>query len=169
MTYIAIRDAIYAQIDAEYELARAVQELWMRKVAERELSRKKDASRRDESTNYEFRLEFNGASFNCRWIRVQFVKRGTKTIRVTKSIAIPKDGKYKISQFKYANEWESNIISQMEEALWPIRNSTKHLMKAMINVRYGAKSSGITLDSIAISDRVSPTTQSIQAYKRRLS
>ncbi|BEI26550.1 conjugative transfer protein MobI(A/C) [Vibrio fluvialis] len=169
MSYEAIQAAIYAQINEEYEMVRFTQMAWMRKVAERELSRRGDASRRTESTNYEFRLEYSGAAFLCRWFRIQFVKRGSKTIRVIKSIAIPKDGQYKRAQFKHAEEWELSMIEQIEEVVSKHRVSVKLLMKAHQSLLSAAKSCGEKLDTIQIKDRVEPLTTSIKGYKEKLS
>lgn len=169
MSYEAIQAAIYAQINEEYEMVRFTQMAWMRKVAERELSRRGDASRRTESTNYEFRLEYSGAAFLCRWFRIQFVKRGSKTIRVIKSIAIPKDGKYKRAQFKHAREWELEMIEEMEEVLYSHRSVVKNLMKSHFHLLAASKYSHEPLKSIPIKERVIPITASIKGYKEKFS
>lgn len=163
-----IRDMMYKQIDELYMEACIIQELWMRKVAERELSRKNDPARKTEETNYEFRLEFNGTSFRCRWMNIKFVRNGNKLIRVVKSLAVPEGGKYKMSQFKKADRWELEIIEQMEEPLARIRNTTKHLMKALVSLQYAAKAKGKKLKPIPIKERVTPTTHSIKKFKSQL-
>lgn len=169
MSFAAIQAAIYAQIDREYEGAKFVHSVWMRKVAERELSRRGDASRRTESTNYEFRLEYKGVSFICRWFRVQFVKRGSKTIRVVKAIAIPREGKYKRAQFKHAREWELEMIEEMEEVLYSHRSVVKNLMKSHFHLLAASKYSHEPLKSIPIKERVIPITASIKGYKEKFS
>lgn len=168
MTTEEVRASIYKKIDELYDSAKIIQELWMRKIAQRELSRKDDASRREESTSYEFRLEFNGPTFVCRWIEVRFVRNGNRTTRLTKSIAVPRDGKYKSSQFKRAEDWELTIIEQMEEALSKIRNTNKNLMKAVIYVQYAAKANGEKLKPVPIKERVTPTSHSIKKFKSQL-
>lgn len=163
-----IRDAIYEEIDSLYNVAVGVQTTWMKKVAEREVNRDYSDKNNMERTSYELRVEFKGCSFTLRWLHIQFVKRSGKTIRVVKSIAIPENGKYKLSSFKYANEWEQEYISQIEDVLAPIRVQLKHLMKAHQSILYADKAGRKELTSIEIKDRVEVNSNSIQQFKKNI-
>ncbi|ELA9367431.1 hypothetical protein QUN99_003321 [Vibrio parahaemolyticus] len=168
MYFKSIQEAIYKQIDDEHESVRFVQMTWMRKIAQRELSRQNDTSRRTESTNYEFRVEYKGASFSCRWLRIKFVKRGQKVLRLVDSITIPKDDRYKREQFKYAEEWELEIIEQMEEALWQHRRVVKNLMKSHRHLLEASKYGNEKLTTIPLKSRVGEYTESIKKFKEKL-
>lgn len=162
-----IQASIYQNLDELYEEAKVYIEIWMRKVAERELSRKQHTINK-ESTNYNLALEFNDVSFRLRWFHYQFVKTGSKTIRVTKSVAIPESLKYSASQFKYAEPWELELINQVEDAAYIIRHKVQNLMKMHRLLITGSKFVKEPLTITPSKDRVTKSTQSIKKYKEQL-
>lgn len=167
------RDEIYRCIDENYMAAVSVQRAWANAIAKREVGRKYTSRRNTESTNYHFKIEFNGSSFKLRWFNVKFVWRNGKKIRISKHIVLPKSGRYSISQFKYADDWELEIIEKVEENLCGVRNQVKHLMKAHQSLVWAAKCNGgvfhNAFETIPMKDRVEPTPYSVQEFKLRMS
>lgn len=162
-------DAIYEEVDELYNTADVIQGSWMRSIAERELNRNYTDIANRESTNYELRIEFTGISFRIRWIEYQFVKRGSKTIRVTRNVSMPESGKYKMSQFKKADEWELIIIGHIETAVAPIRYKLKHLGKAHNSIVWASKQDKRNqLQVREIKDRVERKVRSIKSIKESL-
>lgn len=163
-----IRDEIYTKIDALYSEAVFVQRAWMKEIAERESQRTFSSHKKNESTNYEFRIELSDCSFSLRWFRVQFVKRGEKTLRIRKAISIPASGKYKNTQFRYADDWELKSIMEMEDVLSNIRVKVKHLMKMHHLAIAISVIDKDKLIKIPIKERVEPSPFSIKQFKKQL-
>ncbi|GAD91274.1 hypothetical protein VHA01S_080_00140 [Vibrio halioticoli NBRC 102217] len=162
-----IQTAIYNEIDKLYDEAKFYLEFWMTKVAKREVQRVNNKSNR-EYTNYSLSLEFSGVAFRSRWFRVQFVRNGDKTIRLSKSIAVPRNNIYSKSNFKYADDWEVELIEQVEFGLGPIRNKLKLLMKAHQNILLATKNDKTPLLALPCRERVNVTTRSIAKIKESL-
>ncbi|CAH0543272.1 conjugative transfer protein MobI(A/C) [Vibrio marisflavi] len=163
-----IRDEIYQKIDQLYGEAVHIQRVWMKQVAEREINRTYRENKKSESTNYEFRIELSECSFSLRWFRVQFFKSGNKTNRIRKAIAIPASGKYKATQFRYAEDWELQSILQMEDVLSNIRVKVKHLMKMHHLAIAVSNVDNNKLITIPIKERVELPPYSIKKFKEQL-
>jgi len=161
------RDCLYSLIDQNYERAVQIQRVWMKKIAEREVRRTYSTERNKEKTNYEFRIELSTIGFACRWVRIQFVKHGLKITRVVHTVAMPESGKYRASQFKHAEPWELELITQMEESLGKIRSQVKLLTKAHQSLIASSKHSEFAkpIQSVAIKHRVEPSPYSIKQFK----
>lgn len=164
-----IRDEIYAQIDESYTTVYNAQRELMKMVAQRELARKVDASKKDETTNYEFRLEMSGVGFVCRWLNVKFYKNNGKIVRVVKSISLPKSLKYEKRQFAYAEDWELDLIIQIEEVVSKIRKYVRNLTKSHTNLIHASKSLGLEFNSIDIKHRIDLPKLSISEIKKGMS
>ncbi|MDE1237842.1 conjugative transfer protein MobI(A/C) [Vibrio aestuarianus] len=159
--------AIQEDLDELYEESKYVFELWMRRVAEREVERYRRKDRK-EKTNYQLSLEFHGSSFRVRWIYVRFVKNNERIVRVAKPIAMPRNYKYGRSKFKYADPWEIELIEQIEEVLHLIRLKSSALMKAHQTLLKMNKSIDRCFECSTTKQRVKTTSQSISKYKLRL-
>ena len=163
-----VADAIYEEIEKLYGQADMLHGIWMKSVAEREVNRSYTDINNRESTNYELRVEFNGIGFRLRWIEIQFVRRGSKTLRLTKNITCPENGKYKKSQFKKAEEWELLLINKVEESLCQIRYKLKHLMKAHSSIIWASKLNKQPLVTKDMKFRVDRKVRSIKDIKQSL-
>lgn len=164
-----VQTQIYRVIDGLYEEAVRLQMMWMKRVAERECLRSTRTDINDETTAYELRVEFNGAAFNVRWLHIQFVRRGTQTVRLSKSIAVPESGRYKITKFKHASEWELDLINSVESSLADIRYQMKHMMKSHQALIWASKIyPSNEIKSVAIKTRVEPSPYSIKKFKAQL-
>lgn len=160
-----IADAIYAEIDRLHKLAETMQGIWMRNVAERELNRDYSDKKNIERTNYQLSVELNGLTFRVRWHEVRFIKCGNKTIRLSKSLAVPESGKHTPAQFKKASAWEAQLIERIEDGLSEIRNQVKHLAKAHNSVVWASKKGRSPIKTTNIIDRVERSPQTIKAIK----
>lgn len=170
MSRISIRNAIYDEIDSLYQQCVDIQVLWMKKIAKRELQRSQKKTSVKEMTNYELRIEFTDCAFTARWLRVQFITRGKNTFRVVDAVTIPKTNIHNMSQFKYAKEWELEIIKQIEEPLSSIRKQVKNLMNAHRAVIYADKADMFAqekLTKIKMADRVEVRKNTIKQFKER--
>ncbi|MBE4035128.1 conjugative transfer protein MobI(A/C) [Vibrio parahaemolyticus] len=163
-----VADAIYDEIDDLYRKANILLGMWMRSVAEREFNRNYSDYNNRESTHYEVRLEFSGINFKIRWFEFQFVKRGSKTLRISKSVHTPESGKLKMSQFKSADEWELRLIEQLESAFGTIRHQLKYLAKAHNSIVWAAKVNKTPLEVKHIKDRVERSHRSIKSIKESM-
>ncbi|BBM67867.1 hypothetical protein VA249_45130 (plasmid) [Vibrio alfacsensis] len=161
-------DGIYEKIDELYKKSSILQGSWMRQVAEREYNRSYVDKKNLEKTNYQLRIELSGFTFRIRWFEIQFVKNGTKTLRLAKAIAVPELGKYKMSQFPKAQEWELFLIEKFEEEYALVRNQLKHLGKAHQSIVWASKSSNETLETKEIKYRVTKPTKTIKSIKETL-
>lgn len=163
-----ITDAIYTEIDSLFKVAESIRNVWMRAVAQRELNRNYSDWKNVENTNYELRIEQYGYTFRVRWHEIRFVRNGSKTIRLVKSLPIPVCGKYSASQFKKADEWEATLIRRMEDNYADIRYQLKHLSKAHCAIVWAAKKSQSELVVSDIASRVTRTTKTIQSIKESM-
>ncbi len=161
-------DAIYEEIDALYVKTDILLGMWMKSVAEREFNRNYSDYNNRESTHYELQIDFTGISFRIRWIEFQFVKRGSRTLRLTKAINTPENGIHKLSQFKKADEWELRLIEQVESAFGTIRYQLKHLAKAHNSIVWAAKVNKTPLEVKQIKDRVERSNRSIKSIKESM-
>lgn len=162
-----IQNAIYTELDMLYDEAKLYLEIWMTRVAKRELQRKNNPANK-ERTNYYLALEFNGLAFRPRWFRVQFVKNGQRTLRLSKSLSVPKNNQYSIAQFKYAEDWELDLIEEVEEGLSIVRKKVALLMKAHQSIIGAAKIDNEPLIVSSCKERVEVTTQSIAKIKESI-
>ncbi|MEZ9060492.1 conjugative transfer protein MobI(A/C) [Vibrio pelagius] len=166
MNTTKIRDEIYAQIDESYLTVYNTQRELMKLIAKRELSRKSDPTRKSELTNYEFRLEMSGVGFVCRWLNIKFYNNNGKTVRVVKSVAIPRSGKYEPQHFRFAEEWELELILQVEEVISLIRKYVRNLTKAHTSLICANKAIGIEFKTIDIKYRLDLPKLSIAEIKK---
>ncbi|NOI32003.1 conjugative transfer protein MobI(A/C) [Vibrio coralliilyticus] len=164
----SVVEAIYDEIDELYGKADILYSTWMKSVAEREVNRSYTDINNREKTSYELRVEFNGVCFRIRWLEVQFVKRGNKTLRLTKNITCPESGKHKMSQFKKGDEWELRLIEMLEESLSQIRYKLKHLMKAHSSIVWASKPNKQPLVTKEMKDRVERKVRSMKKVKESL-
>ncbi|PMP14078.1 hypothetical protein BCS93_04625 [Vibrio breoganii] len=162
-----VQQAIYVELDKIYDEAKMYLEFWMGRVARREVSRSNN-KQNQEFTNYALLLEFNGNAFRIRWQRIQFVKHGTKVIRLTKSISVPKTLRYPKSSFRYADDWELDLILEVEEGVHILRKKVSALMKAHQTMLNASKLDGDELVVSSCRERVQPTTKSIAEIKKSL-
>jgi hypothetical protein len=160
---------IYAAIDELYVQTSDQYMMWARMIAQRELSRKNNGLPQREKTGYDLRIELNGASFFIYWREVRFVKNGTKLIRLTKNLAVPRNYIYDKSKFKNASDWELDLIMLAEEYFSVTRKQLNHLMKAHTSILFAAKSSGTKITSTPIKNRVRQINVSVQSMKQKLS
>ncbi|EOX3447525.1 conjugative transfer protein MobI(A/C) [Vibrio cholerae] len=164
-----IIDAIYDEIDGLYTHAEMLRNSWMHKVAEREMKRTYIAGQATEKTTYEMRVEFSGISFRIRWLEVGFIRTGGRTIRLTKSIACPDSGRYKMSQFKKANEWELLLIDTIEQSMGNVRVKLKHLGKCHNSVVWADKvNKKPTITTKEMKYRVERKDRSIKKIKQSM-
>ena len=163
-----IRDSIYRVIDELYRDSQMYQEIWMRKIAEREVNRSRQKGKSTEATNYELRLEMSGPSFRIRWMKVLFVRHGEKYTRVVKSIPVPESCQYKKKNFPKAEDWELEIILMIEEGMASVRKQLKHLMKSHQSLTYAAKEKGQSLEVLPLRSRIEPRNISIKMFKNNL-
>lgn len=168
MHYLNIQNAIYSQIDDLYLETVLYQDMWMRKVAQRELSLSRNDYLNGKGIRYQLRVEFSESTFVIRWISCTFIHNSNRAVRVTKSIAIPRNGKYTKPQFKHASEWELDLILEVEKYLAPIRHQLKHIMKMHFALGNAFQTNGDKLIPLKIKDKVTPTTVSIKYYKKKL-
>ncbi len=165
--YETLQKNIYGSIDELYMEAVSVQEIWMMKVARKELSLSANDYREGQGTKYELRIDISGPSFILKWLSCDFHRNGKKIVRVARSISIPRNGKYTIANFKDASKWELDLILEMENHLAPIRNQTKHLMKCHFSLGWAVTASGNQMETSKIKDRVTAPTVSIKHYKEK--
>ncbi|MFH4753694.1 conjugative transfer protein MobI(A/C) [Vibrio alginolyticus] len=163
-----VADAIYDEIDDLYRKTDILLGMWMRSVAEREFNRNYSDDNNRESTHYELQIDFTGISFRIRWIEFQFVKSGSKTLRLTKAINAPENGTHKLSQFKKAEQWELRLIEQLEPAFGTIRHQLKYLAKAHNSIVWAAKVNKTPLEVKQIKDRVERSHRSIKSIKESM-
>ncbi|GAM71717.1 hypothetical protein JCM19236_6300 [Vibrio sp. JCM 19236] len=162
-----VQQAIYRELDNLYDEAKLYLEIWMGRIAEREVKRKNNKNNR-EFTNYSLSLEFNGNAFRIRWFRIQFVKNGEKTIRLAKAISVPKSHHYPPSSFSKADDWELDLITQIEEGVSVIRKKVNYLMRAHKNVIGASSLDDEPLIASSCKERVQVTTKSIAKIKESL-
>ncbi|WP_028865263.1 conjugative transfer protein MobI(A/C) [Psychromonas aquimarina] len=162
-----LKDKLYSVIDSLYIDTVMYQEMWMAKIAKRELSLSDNDYKNNQAIKYQLRVEFSGSGFIIRWLTCKFVRNNSKVIRLTKAIAIPRNGMYSKDKFKDASEWELALILELENILGPIRNQLKHLMKCHISLRNASKAIGEKFDAIDIKHRVEIPTASIKGFKEK--
>lgn len=164
-----IQQAIYKKIDDLFDDAQYLIMVWMKEVAKREKHREGTALGREERTNYEFRIELSGPSFRMRWFNVKFVKRAGKAVRITKPVSLGESDKVGSKKFPFAQDWEMELILNVEEQASKIRAQLKHLMKAHQSLTYAAKAAGISdFKPVPIKQRVTITKYSISEFKQKL-
>lgn len=165
-----ILDGIYEELDSLYSKAMSLQEIWMRKIAEKEVSRRQRGMLGKEFTKFELRVEPNGQSFTVRWLSIRFVKHAsrTKATRIAKSISIPANGHYKKTQFKSADDWEIELCTNADAVLAQIRVQVKHLMRAHQSILLASKSAGINVQVKPQKERLSRTSVTIQKLKEKM-
>lgn len=166
-TYKELQLNIYKAIDALYADATSYQEMWMIKIAKRELSLSKADYMNDLSIKYEFKIEFSEASFRLRWFHCRFVRNGGRVVRIARAIAVPRNGKYGSDRFKDASEWELDFILELEKYLCPIRNQLKFLMKMHLDLGRVQMICGEKLVPVRMKDRVEMPTVSIKYFKQK--
>lgn len=167
-----IQEAIYKKIDDLFDDAQYIIMVWMKEVAKREKNREGTALGREERTNYEFRIELSGPSFRLRWFNIKFVKRtgkGLKPLRVAKPVSLGEFDKVGIKKFPLAQDWELELIQNVEKHASEIRAQLKHLMKAHQSITYAAKAAGISdFKPVPIKQRVTITKYSISEFKQKM-
>jgi hypothetical protein len=166
--YETMLSELYKGIDGLYEETTDYYRLWMRHVAQREVSRLNNGLKHKESTRYELRLELKTVGFGIYWYSVRFVKNGSRLVRLCKMIALPKTGQYTKANFKDATEWELNLILNAEEQLGRVRKQLKHLVSAHTSVLLSSKATGVKVKQIPISKRVNKIDLTIQDIKKQL-
>lgn len=165
--YSDLQNHLYTAMNELYRKAKIRQQLWMRKIAKRELSFSADDYKNDLRIKYQLRIEFSGPSFIIRWFRYDFYRNGGKLVRVVKSVPSPKNGKYTKGHFKDASEWELDVILRLEFALSKIRAQTKILMDCHRAFLCAIKIENVDIPVKNLCFRVSPNPASIKTYKEK--
>lgn len=164
-----IIDGIYREVKSAHEEAKFIERMWHIEIARRELSRRDRGVYGDERTNYNFRVVIQSSSFSCIWERVQFVKRGRKTVRVVTKIPMQESGKLKITHFKHAEDWELKLIKEMEESLVKIRLTVRQLMKSHVSIVKLVQLTGLEINPLKGKDYLTPSVSSVKLEKERIS
>jgi len=85
---------------------------------------------------------------------------------VVKSVSIPRTGKYDRQHFRFAQEWEMDLILKMEEVVSQIRRYVKNLVKAHASLISANKAIGLKAETIDIKHRLDLPKLSIADIKK---
>ena len=85
---------------------------------------------------------------------------------MVKSVSIPRTGKYDRQHFRFAQEWEMDLILKMEEVVSQIRRYVKNLVKAHASLISANKAIGIETKTIDIKHRLDLPKLSMSDIKK---